>query len=334
MSILNAPTHLVDQWLRVIDYIRISITDRCDFRCHYCMAEDMRFLPRNEVLSLDECARLVAIFVRLGVKKVRVTGGEPLVRKNALWLFTKIGQIAGVEELTLTTNGSQLAKYASSLYAAGVRRINISLDSLNPERFHAITRTGSLERVLQGIASAQQAGLHIRLNSVLMRNINDDEISALVNFAIQRGLDIAFIEEMPLGTVDHLRENSFVSNTETLSRLERSYTLIPSTYSTRGPARYWHIAGSNSKLGLISPHSHNFCATCNRVRISCKGELFLCLGQEHKIELMPLLRAYPKDDRPLIQAIIDSMHIKPVAHNFDLTESKPSVVRFMSYTGG
>lgn len=299
------------------------------------MAEEMTFLPRDEVLSLEECLRLVKAFVQLGVTKVRITGGEPLVRKNALWLFEEVGKLEKLKELVLTTNGSQLEKQAAGLKQAGVKRINISLDSLNSERFKKITRTGELDKVLRGIQAAKQAGFdNIKLNTVLMRGTNDDEAQALVDFAIQQAIDISFIEEMPLGEVDHTRESTFVSNAETLKTLQSKYALTASTVTTGGPARYWRVTDSKTKIGFISPHSHNFCEACNRVRITCKGELFLCLGQEDKVDLMPLLRNHPDDDQPLIQAILGSMSIKPKGHDFDLRRAKPAVVRFMSHTGG
>lgn len=326
---------LVDQFGRQVDYIRISITDRCDFRCVYCMGEDMTFLPRDEVLSLEECARLIKVFVSLGVKKVRITGGEPLVRKNALWLFEEIGSLDALQELVLTTNGSQLVKHAQALKKAGVKRINISLDSLDAGRFKAITRIGDLDKVLDGIQAAKQAGFdNIKLNTVLMRGVNDDETSALVDFAISQGLDISFIEEMPLGDVDHSRATTFVSNADTLKHLQSEYPLLASTETTGGPARYWRVANTGTKIGFISPHSHNFCESCNRVRITCKGELYLCLGQNDKVDLMPLLRQHPDDDQPLIDAILHSMTIKPKGHDFDLRRTEPAVVRFMSHTGG
>ena len=329
------PSELIDQFGRKVDYIRLSITDRCDFRCVYCMAEDMTFLPRDEVLSLEECARLVKIFVKLGVTKVRITGGEPLVRKNALWLFNEIGHLPNLNELVLTTNGSQLEKQAQDLKNAGVKRINISVDSLNSQRFKAITRIGDLEKVLKGIQAAKQAGFEsIKLNSVLMRGINDDEALPLVEFAINQAIDISFIEEMPLGEVNHTRESTFVSNADTLKLLQSKYTLTPSTHNSGGPARYWQVANTQTKIGFISPHSHNFCESCNRVRITCKGELYLCLGQEDKVDLMPLLRQHPDDDMPVIQAILNSMSIKPKGHDFDLHRAEPAVIRFMSHTGG
>ena len=331
----SVPAKLIDQFGRTVDYIRLSITDRCDFRCEYCMAEDMTFLPREQVLSLEECARLVKIFVALGVNKVRITGGEPLVRKNAMWLFEEVGKLDGLKELVLTTNGSQLAQHAVALKKAGVKRINISIDSLKPERFKKITRTGRLEQVLDGLQASIQAGFEgIKINTVLMRGSNDDEAIDLVQFAINHNIDISFIEEMPLGDVTHNRENTFVNNVDTLKLLQTHFNLLPSTETTGGPARYWRVADTMSKIGFISPHSHNFCEACNRVRISCQGELFLCLGQDDKVELMPLLRAHPNDDMPIIEAILNSMKIKPKGHDFDLSRTKPAVVRFMSHTGG
>ena len=332
---LNKTQPLIDAFGRTVDYIRLSITDRCDFRCTYCMGEDITFLQRDEVLTLEECARLVKVFANLGVRKVRITGGEPMVRKNALWLFKAIGQTPGVDELVMTTNGSQLEHQAESLRKAGVRRINISLDTLQADRFKAITRVGDLNKVLRGIQAAKQANFdNIKLNVVLMRDVNQDETLDLVNFAIAQGLDISFIEEMPIGEVNHSRANSFVSNQETLAAIQQHFALVASTQSTGGPARYWQIPNTKTKVGFISPHSHNFCESCNRVRISCKGELFLCLGQEDKVELMPILRAHPHDDTPLIEAIVQSMQVKPEGHDFDLNRAQPAVVRFMSHTGG
>jgi cyclic pyranopterin phosphate synthase len=328
-------TALIDRYGRKVDYIRLSITDRCDFRCVYCMSEDMTFLPREEVLSLEECARLVQVFVSLGVSKVRITGGEPLVRKNALWLFEEVGKLEGLRELVVTTNGSQLEHQAAALKKAGVRRINISLDSLDAERFRQITRVGDLDKVLRGISAAKLAGFDsIKLNTVLMRGINDDEALPLLNFAVEQGIDIAFIEEMPLGDVDHSRDATYVSNEATLRLLQSHYPLVSSAETTGGPARYWRVPNTQTKVGFISPHSHNFCESCNRVRITCKGELYLCLGQEDKVDLMPLLRDHPNDDRPLIEAIRGSMQVKPKGHDFDLRRAAPAVVRFMSHTGG
>ncbi|MDR2219410.1 MAG: GTP 3',8-cyclase MoaA [Methylobacillus sp.] len=331
----SASEVLIDQFGRRVDYIRLSITDRCDFRCVYCMGEDMTFLPREDVLTLEECERLVRVFVGLGVRKVRITGGEPLVRKNALWLFQQIGQLEKLHELVLTTNGSQLDHQARQLREAGVSRINISLDSLDAERFRKLTRIGDLNKVLRGIDAARAAGFaHIRINSVLMHDFNDDEAIALTQFAVDKGIDIAFIEEMPLGEVAHDRASSFVSNDKTLATLSEHFQLISSPESTGGPARYWRVPGSETRVGFISPHSHNFCESCNRVRISCKGELFLCLGQNDVVNLMPFLRDHPADDAPLREAIIHAMTIKPQGHDFDLRRAQPAVMRFMSVTGG
>jgi GTP 3',8-cyclase len=331
----NSSSSLIDQFGRTVNYIRLSITDRCDFRCTYCMAEDMQFLPRNQVLSLEESARLVKIFVNLGVSKVRITGGEPLVRKNAIWLFNEIGKLEGLKELVVTTNGSQLTKHAKALKSAGVKRINISLDSLIPERFKAITRTGDIQKVLDGIQAAKQVGFDkIKLNTVLMKGVNDDETLSLVEFAINESIDISFIEEMPLGEVDHLRANSFCSNETTRKLIQSKYSLTASDYRSGGPAEYWSVDNTSTKIGFISPHTHNFCEQCNRVRITCQGELYLCLGQEDKVELLPLLRAFPLDDAPIIEAILNSMKIKPKGHDFDLKRATPAVIRFMSHTGG
>ena len=326
---------LIDQFQRKINYLRLSITDRCDFRCVYCMNEDMTFLPRDEVLSLEESLRLVKIFTSLGVAKLRVTGGEPLVRKNIGWLFKELGQIKALKEVVLTTNGSQLVQHAPMLKNARVNRINISLDSLDPIIFKKITRTGDLKKVLLGIDEAIQQGFsNLKLNTVLMKGINDHEAINLVHFAINKKIDISFIEEMPLGAIDHTRKDTYISNDEVLKNLQSHFNLIPTTFTSGGPAKYWQLANQSTKVGFISPHSHNFCDTCNRVRVSSKGELFLCLGQEEKIELMPLLRQYPNEDWPIQKAIIESMMIKPEAHDFNLEINKPAVVRFMSHTGG
>ena len=326
---------LTDQFHRKINYLRLSITDRCDFRCVYCMSEDMQFLPRDEVLSLEESARIIKIFASLGVTKVRITGGEPLVRKNISWLFHEISTIKPLKEIVITTTGSQLAQHAHMLKMSQVKRINISLDSLDPVLFKKITRTGDLNKVLLGIDEAIKEGFsNLKINTVLMKGINDHEAIDLVNFALHKKMDISFIEEMPLGDIDHKRRDTFISNNEVLKKLQAHFNLIPTTFSSGGPAKYWQIANQSSKIGFISPHSHNFCDTCTRVRVSSKGELFLCLGQEEKIELMPLLRQYPNEDWPIQKAIIESMAIKPEAHDFNLDATKPAVVRFMSHTGG
>ena len=324
---------LVDKYGRRITYVRLSITDRCDFRCTYCMAESMEFLPRSEVMSLEECLRVAACFVGLGVSKLRITGGEPLVRKDVLWLLERLGALPGLDNLVLTTNGSQLDRFAAPLRAAGVKRINISLDTLDAERFTRITRIGELDKVLRGITAAREAGFQrTKLNTVMMRGINDDEFVSLVRFAVEQGLDISFIEEMPLGEI-HGRDTTYISSEEARDRLSPHFTLVPSSESTGGPARYWRIPGSETRVGFISPHSHNFCDTCNRVRITAKGELYPCLGQNDAIHLMDVLRS-GADDAALRQAIVDSMGIKPYGHDFTQQMNAPQVVRFMSMTGG
>jgi len=324
---------LLDKYGRRITYVRLSITDRCDFRCTYCMAEEMTFLPRREVMSLEECLRVAEVFVSLGVTKLRVTGGEPLVRRDAMWLIERLGALPGLENLVLTTNGSQLDRFATPLRAAGVKRVNISLDSLNPERFRKITRIGDLSKVLRGIEAVRDAGFQrTKLNTVMMRGTNDDEFVDLVHFAIAHELDISFIEEMPLGEIQG-RRNTYISSDETLELLSRHFELIPSAENSGGPARYWRIPGSDSRIGFISPHSHNFCDTCNRVRITAKGELYPCLGQNDVAHLLPLLRA-SDDNAGLRQAIVDSMGIKPFGHDFTQQMDSPRVVRFMSMTGG
>jgi cyclic pyranopterin phosphate synthase len=330
----HAAGTLIDKYGRHITYIRLSITDRCDFRCTYCMAEDMEFLPREQVLSLEECLRIVRTFVGLGVTKVRITGGEPLVRRNALWLMEQIAGLDGLKELVLTTNGSQLDRYAVPLRNAGVKRINVSLDTLQPDRFKAITRIGELDKVLRGIDAAQAAGFtRTKLNTVMMRGVNDDEFVDLVRYATAHDLNISFIEEMPLGDVGHGRGNTYFSSEEALALLAGSFELLPTLETTGGPARYWRIEGSDSRVGFISPHSHNFCDTCNRVRITAQGELYPCLGQNDAMSLMPLLRASSADEA-LHEAIVRSMGIKPKEHNFTEQMDAPKVVRFMSMTGG
>lgn len=326
---------LIDNHGRKIDYLRLSITDRCDFRCVYCMSDKIKFIPHEDVLSLEEYLRLVKVFVSMGVTKVRVTGGEPLMRKNAIWFLSQISALPGLNEVVVTTNGSQLEHQARSLKQAGVSRLNISLDSLDKERFKQITRVGSLEKVLRGIAAAQEEGFkRIKLNTILMRGVNDHELMNLVSFAISEGLDISFIEEMPLGNVDHNRALTYVSNDSTLALLKENFTMVRSAEHTGGPARYWQIPGTETKVGFISPHSHNFCDSCNRLRISCKGELFPCLGQEGKVELDSLLRKYPYDDSYLKQAILRGIASKPIGHDFNNVRDQSSVIRFMSYTGG
>ncbi len=316
-------------------YVRFSVTDRCDFRCVYCMSEKMTFAPRSEILTLEEFARLGRAFTELGVTKIRITGGEPLVRRNVLQLFQTLGTLPQLRELVLTTNGSQLAGMASALVEAGVRRINISLDSLQAERFRRITRVGDLAKVLRGIEAARAAGFaRIKLNAVILKNRNDDEVPDLVRFAVERGLDISFIEEMPLGVIDdHDRAEVYCSSDEVRRLLTAHFELLPTTENTGGPSRYFRIPGTDTRVGFISPHSHNFCESCNRVRVTSQGRLLLCLGQEHSVDLRQILRDYPHDMGLLKRAIIDAMAIKPKGHDFDLTRA-PIILRHMSITGG
>ena len=326
----------MDSFSRKVDYLRMSVTDRCDFRCVYCMAEDMEFLPRQRILTLEEIYQLAERFVALGTRKIRLTGGEPLVRRGVVDLCRQIAALPDLRELCMTTNGSQLSALAGPLFDAGVNRLNISLDSLNPERFRELTRTGDLTRVIAGIDAANTAGFRrTKLNCVVMKGRNDHEINDLVSFAIDRQLDISFIEEMPLGTIlEHSRAESFFSSDQVRELIAERYTLIDSTESTQGPSRYWRLAEApDIRLGFISPHSHNFCATCNRVRLTVEGRLLLCLGNEHSVDLKAVLRAHPGQPEKLEKAIIDSMRIKPYRHNFDVND-EVQVVRFMNMTGG
>lgn len=325
---------LIDRFGRRIRYVRLSVTDRCDFRCVYCMGEDMRFLPRQQVLTLEELARLARTFHRLGVNKIRLTGGEPLVRRDILELVGEIGRI-GLRDFTLTTNGSHLAQYASALVKAGLHRVNISLDSLDPQRFRRITRTGNLHRVIDGIDAAHDAGLHaMKLNVVVMKGRNDDEIADLVNFARQKHCDISFIEEMPLGAItEHDRSESFCSSAEVRRRIEQYFPLIPDTRQSGGPARYFRMADSASRIGFISPHTHNFCGDCNRVRVTAEGRLLLCLGNEHSMDLRHILRAHPENDVKLENALIQAMDLKPERHHFNIG-GEVQILRFMNMTGG
>ena len=329
------PAVLQDRFGRIIDYVRLSVTDRCDFRCVYCMAEDMTFVPRAQVLTLEEMGRLARVLVALGVKRIRLTGGEPLVRKDVAHLVRDIGAISGLDELNMTTNGSRLDRYANELKAAGLDRVNISLDSLNPDLFRQLTRTGDLNQVLAGIEAAREAGFRrIKLNSVILRGRNHDEVPALVNFALEKGLDISFIEEMPLGQIsEHDRGLEFVSSAELREDLSERLKLVPLAEKTGGPSRYWQVPGSDSRIGFISPHSQNFCEMCNRVRVTAEGRMLLCLGHEHSVDLRAVLRAHPDDDAPLRDAIIGAMAIKPERHDFSLDPGE-QLVRFMNMTGG
>ncbi|MDD3447394.1 MAG: GTP 3',8-cyclase MoaA [Gammaproteobacteria bacterium] len=326
---------LVDRFGRHVNYVRLSVTDRCDFRCVYCMSEDMTFLPRAQILTLEELLQVARAFRELGVTKIRLTGGEPLVRRNILWLLERIGGLQGLRELVVTTNGSQLERMATAIRAAGVRRVNISLDSLRPDRFRRITRTGDLDQVLRGIDAALAAGFEgIKLNSVVLKNRNHDEVRDLVAFAVGRGIDISFIEEMPLGVIgDHDRAEAYYSSDAIRADLEERYEMLPTTESSGGPARYYRVQGTSTRVGFISPHSHNFCGTCNRVRVTAEGRLLLCLGQEHSVDLRRVLRAHPGEPEALKAAIVDAMQIKPKGHDFDL-RGQPVLMRHMNMTGG
>ncbi|MFZ2289233.1 MAG: GTP 3',8-cyclase MoaA [Halopseudomonas yangmingensis] len=329
-----AEQQLIDGLGRRIDYVRLSVTDRCDFRCVYCMAEDMTFLPRQQVLTLEEIERLAGILVAQGVKKIRLTGGEPLVRQGIVDLCSRISALPGLRELVMTSNGSQLVKLARPLAEAGVKRLNISLDSLDAERFRAITRTGELQQVLDGIEAAREAGFQrIKLNVVVMKGRNADEVPALVDYALQRGLDISFIEEMPLGHVGRSRAEAFCSSDEVREIIRRSHVLIDSAEQSGGPARYMRVEGyPDSRIGFISPHSHNFCSTCNRVRVTAEGRLLLCLGHENSIDMRGLLRRHPTTDTPVLEALQAALQRKPARHEFDVNEVQ--VVRFMNASGG
>jgi len=326
---------LVDRFHRHVTYVRLSVTDRCDFRCVYCMEEDTSFLPRRDILSLEELLAVARTFVALGVTKIRLTGGEPLVRRNVLWLAQEIGRLPGLQELVLTTNGSQLEHMAAALRSAGVRRVNVSLDSLDPERFRRITRVGDLDKVLRGINAARSAGFdRIKINAVILQHRNHDEVVALTQFAISRGMDISFIEEMPLGVIgDHDRAAAYYSSDRIKSDLERRYALLPTTETTGGPSRYYRVSGTDTRVGFISPHSHNFCESCNRVRVTTAGRLLLCLGQEHSVDLRAILRDHPGEGDILKQAIVDAMAIKPKGHDFVLSRA-PVILRHMNATGG
>lgn len=326
---------LLDGQGRQIDYLRLSVTDRCDFRCVYCMAEDMTFLPRNQVLSLEEIHRVARLFVGLGVRKLRLTGGEPLVRNGIVDLCARISALPGLDELVMTSNGSQLTRLAGPLAQAGVKRLNISLDSLNTLKFRTITRTGDLGQVLAGIEAAREAGFErIKLNSVIMKGRNDDEVNALVDFAIARNIDISFIEEMPLGHVGRSRGEAFFSSDQVRAQIAQRHALIDSEESSGGPARYVRLEQHPlTRIGFISPHSHNFCSTCNRVRLTAEGRLLLCLGHENSVDLRELLRRHPEDDAPLLDAILAGLQRKPARHEFS-SEGEVQVVRFMNASGG
>lgn len=326
---------LIDSFGRTVNYLRLSVTDRCDFRCVYCMSEEMTFMPRAQILTLEEIYQVAKAFVELGVTKLRVTGGEPLIRRNILELMNKLGNLQGLDELVMTTNGSHLDKMAQDLKKADVKRLNISLDTLNPERFKRLTRTGDLQQVLRGVAAAKAQGFErIKLNAVILKNRNHDEVVDLVRYAVEHGFDISFIEEMPLGQVsNHSRVEAYYPSYQILEDLAQHFSLLSTTDKTSGPSNYFRVDGGATRVGFISPHSENFCSQCNRVRLTAEGRLLLCLGNEHSVDLKKVLRSNPGNLELLKQTIVEAMKIKPEKHEFNLQE-KPVIFRHMSVTGG
>ncbi len=328
-----------DPFGRNVTYLRVSVTDRCDFRCVYCMSEDMTFLPKKDVLSLEELDRLCGAFVRLGVRKLRLTGGEPLVRRNIMWLINRLGEhlkTGALDELTVTTNGSQLAKLSDQLHAAGVRRINVSMDTLDAEKFAAITRWGKLDQVLDGLAAAEQAGLKIKINAVALKGVNDDEFHDLVAWAGERGYDLTFIEVMPMGDMgEYQRVDQYLPLSMVRAQLRERWTLEEIDLNTGGPARYVKVRETGGRLGFITPMTHNFCESCNRVRLTCTGTLYMCLGQEDAADLRGPLRA-SESDAAVERAILEAIDRKPKGHDFviDRRTRQPAVSRHMSVTGG
>ena len=332
----NLPTRLIDRFDRRVDYVRLSVTDRCDFRCVYCMAEEMQFIPKPDILTLEELYQLALAFTELGVEKIRLTGGEPLIRNNIMSLIDQIGRLDKLGELVITTNGSQLQRTATQLRDSGVKRLNISLDSLNPRKFRHLTRHGNLDQVIAGINAAIEAGFErIKLNAVILKGRNEDEVIDLVEFAREKHIDIAFIEEMPLGLVEHDRELSFYSSDEIREEIGERYSLtsLGDPKGNAGPARYYSMPDSDTRVGFISPHSNNFCHLCNRVRVTVEGRLLLCLGNEHSVDLREVLRSPGYTLEGLKWAIVDAMDIKPERHYFD-NKGEPEIVRFMNMTGG
>ena len=327
---------VIDPFGRSISYLRVSVTDRCDLRCVYCMSEDMTFLPRAEVLTLEEMARLCGAFIRLGVRKMRITGGEPLVRRDVMTLFRSLGaQLGrGLEELTLTTNGTQLTKLAPDLFAAGVRRVNVSLDTLSPEKFTKITRWGRIEKTLAGIRAAKAAGLDVKINAVALKGVNEDEFDDMLAWCGREGLDLTLIETMPMGDVSG-RADQYLPLSVVRARLRHRWTLNETTYRTGGPARYFDVAETGRRVGFITPMTHNFCESCNRVRLTCTGTLFLCLGQDDAADLRAVLRD-GTGDIELEAAIREAISRKPKGHDFIIDRRRPEakVGRTMSLTGG
>ena len=329
---------MIDPFGRAVTYLRVSVTDRCDFRCTYCMSEHMTFLPKKDLLTLEELNRLCSAFIAKGVRNIRLTGGEPLVRKNIMFLVRELGkrvQAGELNELTLTTNGSQLARHAEELYDCGVRRINVSLDTLDPDKFHAITRWGNFAKVMEGIDAAQKAGLKIKLNAVALKDFNEEEIPEMLRFAHGRGMDLTVIETMPMGEIEEDRTDRYLPLSKLRTDLEQQFTLTDIPYKTGGPARYVNVAETGGRLGFITPLTHNFCESCNRVRLTCTGTLYMCLGQNDAADLRTALRA-TEDDALLYTAIDEAITRKPKGHDFiiDRTHNRPAVARHMSVTGG
>ena len=329
---------LIDPFGRDISYLRISVTDRCDFRCVYCMSEDMSFLPKRDLLTLEEIDRVATAFVQRGTRKLRITGGEPLVRRDIMSLFRSLSRhlaSGALEELTLTTNGSQLARYAQELADCGVRRVNVSLDTLDPDKFRAITRWGDLGKVLEGIEAAQKAGLRVKINAVALKGVNEDEIEELMRWAHGLGMDLTLIEVMPLGEIEPGRIDQFLPLSIVRARLMDSFTLVDDPYRTGGPARYVRVQETGGLIGFITPMTHNFCESCNRVRLTCTGTLYMCLGQEDAADLRAPIRA-SRDDAALHRAMDEAISRKPRGHDFviDRRRGKPAVGRHMSVTGG
>ncbi len=335
--IAQSDAPMIDPFGRAITYLRVSVTDRCDFRCTYCMAENMTFLPKKDLLTLEELNRLCSAFIAKGVRKLRLTGGEPLVRKNIMHLVRELGRKVAdgdLDELTLTTNGSQLARHAAELADCGVRRINVSLDTLDPQKFKAITRWGDLSKVLEGIDAAQAAGLRIKINAVALKDFNDREIPELMRWAHGRGMDLTLIETMPMGEIEEDRTDRYLPLSEMRARLAEDFTLADNAYRTGGPARYVTVEETGGRLGFITPMTHNFCESCNRVRLTCTGTLYLCLGQNDAADLRLPLRA-SADDALLSRAIDEAITRKPKGHDFVIDRrNRPAVARHMSVTGG
>ncbi|MGD9508389.1 MAG: GTP 3',8-cyclase MoaA [Geminicoccaceae bacterium] len=329
---------VIDPFGRAISYVRISVTDRCDFRCVYCMAEDMAFLPKAELLTLEELDRLGSAFVGLGVRKIRLTGGEPLVRRNVMWLIEQLGRHitrGALDELTITTNGSQLERHAKDLVRAGVRRVNVSLDTLDRDRFAAITRWGKFDKVMAGIEAAKAAGLSVKINAVALKGVNEDELDHMVAWCGAEGFDLTLIETMPLGEIDGDRTAQYLPLSVVRARLAERWTLTDIPYRTGGPARYVEVAETGGRLGFITPLTHNFCESCNRVRVTCTGTMFMCLGQEDAVDLRGPLRA-SEGDEAVAEAIRAGIARKPKGHDFviDRRHNRPAVGRHMSVTGG